>query len=97
MAKRNFLEFGANTFRDGDLQVNVYADVEGCHAILGKISFRDFANKIGKHVKVVDCDGTENEKLLALSELWRDISPEIGGYLFGDICYDPDSSTCFKR
>ena len=80
-------------------RVSVTADLSGGLVFLASITFMDFAKRIGKHCEIAETDSvivlgdnlhnetmkiSENEKLRALSELWRDISPEIGGYLFGD-------------
>jgi hypothetical protein len=99
MARRSFLDFRFSencddsngiTTNGFDIPVRVFTDFNGGFEFLAEIPFREFAKRIGRHVEVAENDSelgieiSEDGKLLTLSELWRDISPEIGGYLFGD-------------
>lgn len=79
MEKRTFLVFGFS-----ESAVRVFTDDSGGYEFLAAVSYVDFTGKYSQHVGIMLEQTSENEKLHALSELWRDISPEIGGYLFGD-------------
>lgn len=92
--QRSFLDFKFNensnpsnsiTSNSFDIHVRVFTDISGNFAWLGIIPFREFAKRIGKHVEITESETTDNKKLYELSALWRDISPKIGGYLYGDI------------
>lgn len=85
MAKRSFLNFPDVNARSFDSIVRVSTDSSGGFEFLAEISFRDFAKVIDRHIAISESDISDNAKLYKLSKLWRDISPEIGGYLYGDI------------
>lgn len=86
MEKRTFLTFENTYARSFDSIVKVFSvDSNGHFEFIADISFRNFAKVIDRHIEISESDISDNAKLYTLSKLWRDISPEIGGYLYGDI------------
>lgn len=80
MKKRTFLVFGFS----GDM-VLVFTDYSGEYALIAEITLERWTKVFPDHLEIMEYPSwSDNEKLLHLSTLWRSISPEIGGYLFGD-------------
>jgi hypothetical protein len=80
---RKFLEFAYRSDYDA---FEITADFSGGFAFLQNILRKDALPLLTQHFEIVDnIEMSEDQKLSALSILWRDISPKVGGYLFGDM------------
>ena len=81
--QRNFLEFEYKSDYDA---FEIRTDNNGGYVFLRNVSRKLALPRMIRHFEIVDnTEMTEDQKLSELSALWRDVSPAIGGYLFGDM------------